>query len=49
MDYSQNIYITNFGGEQSGSTYYFSPSSVYQHSIFERINGCDILYYYIYC
>ena len=34
VDESQNRYITNFDDENPGSTYYFSPSNMYQFGIF---------------
>ena len=48
MDYFPDLYITNFGEEHPGSTYYFSPRSLYQFGIVEFANGCDILYSYVY-
>ena len=48
MDYSQNIYIPNFGGEQTGSTYNLSSRIFYQFVIVEFTTSCDITYYNVY-
>ena len=48
MDYSHNLYISNFGGEHPGSTYYFTPRILYQLGIVEFAKGCYILYYDLY-
>ena len=45
-DYSQNLSLPNFGGEQPGDTYYFSPLSI---SCFGLVNhSTEILTAYVY-
>ena len=48
MDFSQNIYLPNFGGNQPGDTYYYSPLNIYQFGIVDCSDGSDTLYSYVY-
>ena len=45
-DYSQNLDLPHFGGEQPGDTYYYSPLNV---AIFGLVNyATEVLYVYSY-
>ena len=48
MDYSQNLYLSNFEDEQPGDTYYYSPLNVYQSGIVDVSTGKDLLHSYTY-
>lgn len=45
-DYSQNMDLPHFGGEQPGESYYFSPLGVYVFGIADHSN--DVLSAYVY-
>ena len=48
MDYSQNLYLPNFGAEQPGETYFYSPLNVYQFGIVDCSEKEDKLHAYVY-
>ena len=47
-DYSQNLGLPHFGGEQPGDTYYYSPLAVYIFGIVDASCSPDKLYAYGY-